>query len=101
MSKKELMDELSHIEVNCEFSKGCLSELKEEMLMRGYVDYYDNILQLTPVGEEALGLNFYDKDEDSTPTDEDITNYAEVVDYDGDEFEMDDIYSLFQRKYYE
>jgi hypothetical protein len=60
MNKKVVTKELKHVELNFEFSEDCPIELRNYLLGKGYVNYYDDVLMLTHQGELQVG---YTKEE--------------------------------------
>lgn len=52
--------ELKYIELNFEFSETCPIELRNHLLGKGYVNYYDDVLMLTHHGELEVGYTKQD-----------------------------------------
>ena len=60
-SKKELVKELTYIDCHCLFSSNCSNDFKHYLKTQGYVECYDDVLMLTPLGEKIVGYNFTDE----------------------------------------
>ncbi len=59
----DVKSELKYIEDNFEFSDDCPIELRNHLLGKGYVNYYDDVLMLTPMGESLIGI-YTEEDEE-------------------------------------
>lgn len=57
MQQQDVEDELQFIELNYEFSEDCPVELRNYMLKKNLVKYYDDTLMLTPQGELLAGYS--------------------------------------------
>jgi hypothetical protein len=55
--QQDIEDELQFIELNYEFSDECPVELRNYMLKKNLVKYYDDTLMLTPQGELLIGYS--------------------------------------------
>lgn len=64
---EKLKRELNYVSLKYNFSGSCNKDMQNEMFKKGLVEYVEGVVMLTPLGEQAIGMNvkeIYGEDEE-------------------------------------